>query len=82
MSKIKRRIDLPLTLTAEQAAELLNVHPNTIYEYAKQDKIPHIRLGKALRIDRDGLFWMMRRNLREGRRLESIGEKGEAQAGF
>ena len=32
-------------ITASQVAELLSVQPTTIYEWARMDYIPHIRLG-------------------------------------
>jgi len=32
-------------LTAEQVSKMLNVKVSTIYEWARMDYIPHIRLG-------------------------------------
>ena len=32
-------------LTADDVAQLLNVKPTTVYEWARMDYIPHIRLG-------------------------------------
>jgi excisionase family DNA binding protein len=43
-------------LDADQAAELLNVPRRWIYTEARYDRIPHIRLGKYVRFDRDELL--------------------------
>ncbi len=56
----KRRHSYPAWLTAQQAANLLDVHVNTVYELCKQGKLPHLTLGTAVRIDRDGLFLLAR----------------------
>lgn len=32
-------------LTANEVAELLSVRPTTVYEWARMEYIPHIRLG-------------------------------------
>ena len=40
----ERGVPEPL-LTAEQVAEMLNVQRSTVYEWARMDYIPHIRLG-------------------------------------
>lgn len=60
-----RRNQLPLWLTAEEAAELLRVHISTIYEYARQGLLPAQKIGKTVRIDRDGLFLMAREQCRK-----------------
>ena len=36
-------------LTAKQLAELLQVTPRTVYDLAREEKIPHLRLGRNLR---------------------------------
>ena len=42
-------------LTTEQAAELLNVHPNTILRWIKSGKLPSSQIGKQYRIPRDAI---------------------------
>lgn len=42
-------------LTAAQAAALLGVHPRTLARWARQQKIPCVRLGVALRFARRDL---------------------------
>ena len=44
-----------LLLTVQEAAELLRISPNTCYELIRQDQIPHMRLGRGIRIPRHGL---------------------------
>ena len=57
----KRRLSLPLFLTAEQAAEVLNIPVRTIYEKIRQGKLPISPHGKPYRIDRDALFRLARK---------------------
>ncbi len=42
-------------LTTEQAAKLLNVHPNTILRWIKGGKLPSSQIGKQYRIPRDAI---------------------------
>ena len=42
-------------LTAQQAAELLNVSVPRLYELARTGTIPVVRLGRQIRISRDVL---------------------------
>ena len=56
----RRRLSLPLFLTAEQAGEVLNIPVRTVYEKIRQGKLPISPHGKPYRIDRDGLFRMAR----------------------
>ena len=46
-----RRLDGPL-LRPEQAAELLNVKPSWIYDAARTNKLPCIRIGRHIRFTR------------------------------
>lgn len=57
---IRRRLNLPLFLTAEQAGELLRIPVRTVYEKIRQGKLPISPHGMPYRIDRDGLFRMAR----------------------
>ncbi len=46
-------------LDVEQAARLLRVGRNTIYELVGRNEIPHRRLGKQIRFSRDALMsWL------------------------
>jgi len=48
-------------LTVEEAAGLLRIGRNTCYELIRQHQIPHIRLGRVIRIPRFGLEqWIAR----------------------
>jgi len=51
-----RREDWPLWLTAQEAGELLRIHPQTAYELARRGELPARKVGRAVRIDRDRLF--------------------------
>ena len=57
---VQRRANLPLFLTPEQAAEVLNIQVRTVYEKIRQGKLPISSHGKPYRVDRDALFRMAR----------------------
>ena len=42
-------------LTTEQAARMLNVHPNTILRWIKKGKLPSSQIGKQYRIPREAI---------------------------
>jgi excisionase family DNA binding protein len=42
-------------LNADEAGELLNVPPSWCLAQARADRIPHVRLGRYVRFDRDEL---------------------------
>lgn len=49
-------------LNAQQAGELLNVPASWCLEQARADRIPHVRLGRYVRFDREDLvaWWQGR----------------------
>lgn len=52
---------LPALLTVEEAAALLRIGRNTCYEMVRQQRIPHVRLGRLIRVPRQGLeHWISR----------------------
>ena len=46
MSEAKDRL-----LTAEELAQYLNVAKHSIYRWVEQNRIPHVRVGRALRFN-------------------------------
>ena len=51
--------DLPLTLNAREAAEVLRISKSKVYELAQSESFPAIRIGKRVVIPRDLLIqWM------------------------
>ena len=48
--------DLPLTLTVEEAGQILRVGRNTAYEPVRYGKLPSVRVGKQIRIPRQALL--------------------------
>ncbi len=42
-------------LTVREAAKLLRISSNLAYELVAQNRLPHIRLGRVIRIPRHGL---------------------------
>ena len=42
-------------LTVAEAAELLRVHPNHVYELIRRGELPHVRLGRIIRLPRHRL---------------------------
>ena len=51
--------DLPLTLKAEEAAKVLRISKSKVYELARTESFPAVRIGKRVVIPRDKLVqWM------------------------
>lgn len=51
--------ELPLTLKAHEAAEVLRISKSKVYELARTESFPAIRIGKRVVIPRDKLIeWM------------------------
>ena len=48
--------DLPLMLTIEEAADLIRVSKNTVYNLCKSGEIPSIKKGRRILIYRDDLL--------------------------
>jgi excisionase family DNA binding protein len=42
-------------LTAEEVAELLRLPVSTIYDLARTGRLPHLRIGRALRFSQNDL---------------------------
>jgi excisionase family DNA binding protein len=47
--------ELPMLLTAQQAADVLQLHVNTIKGWCRESKLPARKLGKGWRIAREAL---------------------------
>jgi len=47
--------DLPELLRVEEAAQFLDVSKGLIYELARRGDLPSVKLGRLLRIRREGL---------------------------
>ena len=45
----------PPLLTVAEAAELLRVHSNHVYELIRRGELPHVRLGRVIRLPRHRL---------------------------
>ena len=45
----------PILLKVEEAAKLLQVSRDTIYEMVHRGEMPHIKIGRIIRIPRTGL---------------------------
>ena len=51
--------DLPLTLNAHEAAGVLRISKSKVYELARTESFPAVRIGKRIVIPRDKLIqWM------------------------
>ena len=51
--------DLPLTLNAREAAGVLRISKSKVYELARTESFPAVRIGKRVVIPRDKLIeWM------------------------
>jgi excisionase family DNA binding protein len=50
---------MPPLLTVEEAAEILRIGRNTCYELVRQGQIPHLRLGRLIRVPKHALMsWL------------------------
>jgi excisionase family DNA binding protein len=47
--------EVPVILTVAEAASLLRLHSRTVYEKVERGEMPHRRLGRSIRFDRDEL---------------------------
>ena len=54
-------------LTVQEAADLLRVPVSWLYERTRTNSVPHVKLGKYLRFDRDELVAWINELRRDGR---------------
>jgi excisionase family DNA binding protein len=52
-------------LTAKQVAEYLQVKPLTIYQWAREDKIPAIKIGRIWRFKKEAIDTFLEEQLRK-----------------
>jgi excisionase family DNA binding protein len=54
---------VPRLIDAEEAAEMLSVSPQWVLAQARAGRIPHVRLGRYVRFEREQLeaWWSRRR---------------------
>ena len=60
-------------LTVQEAADLLRVPVSWLYERTRTNSVPHVKLGKYLRFDRDELVAWINELRRDGRGPAPIG---------
>lgn len=49
----------PVLLTVPETARVLRIGRNTCYELIRQGRIPHVRLGRVIRVPRHALLnWL------------------------
>ena len=67
----QRRIEVGVfmerLMTAKQVSELIEVRPNTIYQWVHLGLIPYVKLGKSVRFKKIELFRWIDKNLRKER---------------
>jgi excisionase family DNA binding protein len=51
--------ELPVVLRVDEVAELLRVDPWTVYSWCRSGRLPHRRLGRVIRFDRDRIAAFM-----------------------
>jgi excisionase family DNA binding protein len=68
-------------LTIDEAATLIRVPKSWLYERTRTNTIPHLKLGKYLRFDRDELVAWTRQFRRDGRSRgrQSLGRRDARQ---
>lgn len=55
MSPVMDWNDVPVILTADEAADLLRIHPNTLKQLIADGDIPAVKVGRAWRISKDAV---------------------------
>lgn len=58
---------MPLVLTPEEVAQLLNLNAQTVRKYARDNTIPAIKVGKCHRFNRDVIRNLVENGMRQGR---------------
>lgn len=56
------RLNLPEILTAKEVALIFNSGESTIYQMARDGRLPYLRLNKLIRFRRDKVEEFMERN--------------------
>lgn len=56
-----RRTQYPLFLTVTETATILNIPERTVREKIRRNKLPISPHGKPYRVNRDALFWQLRK---------------------
>lgn len=67
-------------LTIQEAADLLRVRVSWLYERTRTNAVPHVKLGKYLRFDRDELLAWARSFGRDGAGRDPL-QRADARAG-
>lgn len=56
-----------ITMTAEEVAQLIGIHKDTVYDLARKKEIPHFRVRRRVFFRRDAIEeWM--RDMEKGRK--------------
>ena len=56
-----------LTLTVKETAAALGISENKVYDLVAENRIPHLRLGRLIKIPRHGLeVWLERQSALPG----------------
>jgi len=50
---------LPLVLTVEEAASVLRISRGAAYEAVRTNELPHVRIGRTIRVPRAGLLSLL-----------------------
>ena len=66
---------LPPVLTVEEAAKVLRISRGAAYEAVRTNALPHVRIGRTIRVPRAGLLDL----LAEGNGDSPAGRRDEAQ---
>lgn len=48
-------------LTAKDVAQKLNIHPKTVYEWVKLNRIPAVRIGRIVRFEKQKIDEWLRK---------------------
>jgi excisionase family DNA binding protein len=60
--------EMPLVLTVEEAAEALRISRGSAYEAVRTGDLPHVRIGRTIRVPRAALLALLGEHEQEDER--------------
>jgi excisionase family DNA binding protein len=70
--------DLPLVLTVEEMAEVMRISRGSAYEAIRTGAVPHVRIGRTIRVPRKALLALLGEDETPTRRGDSTTDAARA----
>ncbi len=62
----------PVALSTSDVAEILNITPATVRRHIKRNELPHIKIGRLVRIPKDSLIGYLHGDSTPQRKEETV----------